>query len=96
MEMIPTRLLITDIKDNINKLNKVKASMQKDLEQIFVTLEKNNVKIVMRGDKHLEHVIINGEENKNVKELINDAMKEADKKAEKKARSYASDLGLSL
>ena len=78
----------------LNQLRKVQGEIQKELETIFVAHEKDGVKIVIRGDKKVEKVEIDGEENKLFKDLINNSMKEVDKKVEKQMRGRMSDLGL--
>jgi len=76
----------------IHKLKKMQSEIQKQLEQIMHTEEKNDVVLVVRGDKKIESITIDGEERKDIKELINDTFKKVDKKAEKKMRSQAGDM----
>lgn len=71
----------------IYKAQKAQSRMQKELQKIFAAEEKKGVKVVVRGDRKIEKIEIDGEEQKDLKELINSAMKEAEKKAEKKLRS---------
>lgn len=78
---------------DLNKLRKMQAEVKKQLEQIFVTQEKGGVRLVVRGDKRIEKLEINGEEKKDLKDLINDTMKDVDKKVEKQMRGQLSDLG---
>ena len=78
----------------LNQLRKMQGEIQKELEAIFVTHEKDGVKITVRGDKKIEKVTIDDEENKLFKDLINDAMKEVDKKVEKQMRGRMSEFGL--
>ena len=68
--------------------------MKKELENIFATVEKGDLKIVVRGDKKIERIEIDGQEDKRLKETLNEAMKEVDKKVEKSMRGRMSDLGL--
>lgn len=78
----------------LNQLRKMQGEIQKELESILVSEEKDGVKITMRGDKKVEKVEIDGEENKLFKDLVNSIMKEVDKKVEKQMRGRMSDLGL--
>jgi DNA-binding protein YbaB len=78
----------------LNQLRKMQGEIQKELEAILVTFEKDGVKIIVRGDKKIEKVFIDDEENKLFKDLINEAMKDVDKKVEKQMRGRMSDLGL--
>ena len=67
--------------------------MQKQLEQIFATEEKRGFRVVVRGDRKIESIEIDGEEQKDLKEIINSAMKEVNKRAEKQLRGQLGDLG---
>jgi DNA-binding protein YbaB len=78
----------------LNQLRKAQGEIQKELENILITTEKDGVKLVIRGDKKVERVEIDGDDNKLFKDLINAAMKEVDKKVEKQMRGRLSDLGL--
>lgn len=75
-----------------NQARKMKAEMDKELEQIFHQEEKGDNLVLVRGDKRIERIVINGEERKEIKDLINEAMKGVDKKVEKKMRDRAGDL----
>lgn len=79
---------------NLNKMRKIQAEMKKELEQIFATSEKHGVKVVIRGDRRIEKIVIDDEENRDIKDAINDAMKEVDKKVEKQMRGRMEELGL--
>ena len=79
---------------DLNRLKKIQSDIKKQLEQIFVVQESGNIKVVVRGDKRIEKIEIDGEEDKNLKNLINEAMKETDKKVEKQMRGQMQDLGI--
>ena len=64
-------------------MRKAQSELKKQLEQLFVTMEKGGNKVVIRGDKRIERLEIDGQESKLLKELVNDAVKEMDKKLEK-------------
>jgi len=49
---------------------------------------------VVRGDKRIEKIEIDGEDYKEFKDVLNDSLKEVDKKLEKKLRAQAGELGL--
>jgi DNA-binding protein YbaB len=78
---------------DLNRLRKVQNEVKKGLEAIFVSYEKEGIKVVIRGDKKIEKIEVDGEENKLIKDIINDAMKEVDKKVEKQMRGQMKDLG---
>ena len=75
-----------------NQLRKMQSDLLKQTREIFHTTEKGKYKIVVRGDKMIERIEIEGIEDKYLKETINDALKEVEKKVEKKARGQAGDL----
>lgn len=72
--------------------NKAMA-MQKALAQEFVTIEKNGVKVVMSGDQKVQKIEIDGTENRNVSEAVNEAIKESQKIAAKKIQEMGGGLG---
>ncbi|MBD3366100.1 hypothetical protein GF360_02025 [candidate division WWE3 bacterium] len=80
----------------MNELRKAQSKIQKQLEEIYVTEESGDVEVVIRGDKHIEKILINGEEDKNLLKVLNSAMKSVDKKVQKKMRSQLSELGLGI
>lgn len=77
-----------------HKLRRQQSKMKKQAEQIFAAVEKRDVKVVVRGDSRIESIYIDGEEQKDLKDLINSAMKEVNKKVEKQLRGQLSELGL--
>ncbi|MBN1162280.1 YbaB/EbfC family nucleoid-associated protein [Patescibacteria group bacterium] len=81
------------IKD-LNNFRKAQSEIKKQLEQMFHSEEKRGTKVIVRGDKRIEKIEIDGEEDKELKDLINDAMKKMDKKAEKQLRGKLKGLGL--
>lgn len=78
----------------ILKFRKMQSEMKKELENIFATVEKSGVRIVIRGDKRIEKFTIDEEDQRHLKDVINDAMKEIDKKVEKQMRGKLGDLGI--
>jgi len=79
---------------DINKLRKMQSELKKELEAIFVNEEKGDIQVVVRGDKRVEKIIIDDEEMKELRDIINTAMKKMDKKIEKQMRGRMQDLGL--
>ncbi|HBY09653.1 hypothetical protein A2473_02380 [candidate division WWE3 bacterium RIFOXYC2_FULL_42_13] len=79
---------------DLNKLRKAQSDIKKQMENIFVTSEKGRLRIVIRGDKRIEKLEIDGEDDKALRELLNDAFKDVDKKVEKQMRGQLQDLGL--
>jgi DNA-binding protein YbaB len=78
----------------LNRLKQTQSRLKKQMEEIFATKEKGNVRIVVRGDKKIQKFEIDGEDRKDLRELINDVFGEVDKKVEKQMRGQLKDLGL--
>ncbi len=79
---------------DLNKLRKAQSEIKKQLEQIYVQKESGDTQILVRGDKKIEKLIVDGEEMKELRDLLNDALKEVDKKVEKQMRGQLSEMGL--
>jgi len=79
---------------NLNKWRKAQADIEKQMEQIFASAEKDGIKVVVSANNKIISVEVEGDEDKLLKDLINSALKDAKKKAEKKLRGQASELGL--
>lgn len=77
-----------------NQLKRAQSEMLKQMSQIFATVEHAGMKVVVRGDRKIERLELNGEDRKDLKDLINDAFKDVEKKAEKKMRGQLSETGL--
>jgi len=75
------------------RLRKEQSKMQKQMEQIFSAQEKRGYKVVVRGDRKIEAIYIDGQEQKDLKDVINDAMKDVNKKVEKQLRGQLSEMG---
>lgn len=59
-------------------------ALQKELEKITETVEKGDVVVSVSGDQKVRYIKINGEERKDLTDLLNDAMKKVQKEAAKK------------
>lgn len=71
----------------LNELRKMRSQalvLQKELEKIRESEERNGMKVVVTGDQKISYIEINGEERKDLVELINSAMKKVQKEAAKK------------
>ena len=78
---------------NFNKLLKNRSEIKKQMERIFISNESHGMSILVRGDKRIEKISLNGAENKELKDFLNDSMKQVDKKLEKQMRGHLGDLG---
>ena len=58
--------------------------LQKELEKIRESEERGGMKVVVTGDQKVAYIEIDGEERKDLVELINSAMKKVQKEAAKK------------
>lgn len=80
------------IKD-LYSMKKQADMLKKQMEAIVTTIEHRNLKIVMRGDQHVEKVYENEEERKDLVELFNKAVKESQKNVTKKMKNQFSGMG---
>ncbi len=70
----------------------LKREVEKQQSQIFAVVEKGGWKVVARGDHSIERIELNGVEDKNLKNVLNEALKEAEKKAEKKLAGMQTEM----
>ena len=68
----------------LNKLRKQAKDLQKELEQITETYEKDEVSVKVSGDQKIVYIKENGEDRNDLVDALNKAMKEVQKKAAKK------------
>ena len=66
------------------KMRSEALKLQKELEKIRHSREQGNMKVVVSGDQKISYLEIDGQEKKELAELINDAMKDVQKEAAKK------------
>lgn len=81
---------------NVLKIKKLESEMKKIQAQVFQEESKGSVTVLVRGDNRIEKITIDGEERKDIKDLLNSALKTVEKKAQKKARSMASEFAALL
>lgn len=65
----------------LKKLRDEAKKIEKELEQIEVHEEKNDIEVTVSGNMKVLEVKIDGENRDDVAEVLNNAMKEAQKKA---------------
>jgi DNA-binding protein YbaB len=78
----------------LNKLKQAQSKIKKQMEEISATREKDGIKVVVRGDKKIQRLEIDGEDQRDLKDLINNTFGDVDKKVEKQMRGQLKDLGL--
>jgi len=66
------------------KLRQQAKELQRQLEQVYHTEEGNGVRVTVNGAQNIVSLEVNGEEQRDIVELINKAMKEVQKKSAKK------------
>lgn len=69
---------------NLQKLQQQAKQMQQALQQEEVEVEKNGVRIRMRGDQQIQEVEIDGILENRIAEAINEAVKKTQELAAKK------------
>lgn len=74
------------------QLKKAQSDLQKMVEGLSVFEQKGENSVVVTGDKKVSKIIINGVENKQIKELINEAMKKMDTKLQKEMKAKEDEL----
>lgn len=68
---------------NLGNLSKLK-SMQDALKKEVVTIDKNGIKVTIRGDMEIQKLEVDGVENRKISDAINEAMKQVQMEAAKK------------
>ena len=66
------------------KMRKKAMELQKELEKIIKTVEKNGYSVSVTGDQKIRYIKKDGEDLKELTDLINDAMKDVQKESAKK------------
>jgi len=69
---------------DLQKLQQQAQKMQQALQQEEVIVEKNGVRIVMRGDQQLMEISVDGIVENRIAEAINEAVKKTQELAAKK------------
>lgn len=79
---------------NLYELKRKSDDMRRKMAAVTAEIEEKGIKILIRGDQHVEEIIIDGEKNDRVKDAINRALKDVQKKAAKKVQGDLGDLGI--
>ncbi len=75
-------------------LKKQADSMKKELATMRYDIEEQGVRVIMRGDNHIEELWLDGEEQPRISHTLNKAFKDVQKKVAKKMQGRLGDLGL--
>lgn len=68
----------------LNKMRQQANALQKELEKIIKTIEKKGWSVSVTGDQKIRYIKKDGEDLKDLVDLINEAMKKVQKEAAKK------------
>jgi DNA-binding protein YbaB len=74
------------------QLKKAQSDLQKIVESLSVFEQKGDNSVVVTGDKKITKIVINGVENKAIKDLINEAMKKMDSKLQKEMKAKEDEI----
>ena len=78
---------------DIQKLQRQAQAMQKALQQEQVTIEKNGVVVIARGDQQILEVSVDGIIENRIAEAINEAVKKTQEMAAKKLLEISAQEG---
>ena len=67
--------------------------IQKALAQELITVEKNGVPVEITGDQKVQSIKVNGNEERNILEAVNEAIKKSQEIAAKKLQEMGGGLG---
>jgi DNA-binding protein YbaB len=82
--------------NQLKKLGELKRqgeALQKELEKIINTVEKNGWQVSVTGDQKVRYIKKDGEDMKELTDLINNAMKDVQKESAKKMMEMGGGLG---
>lgn len=74
-------------------MRKKAQELQKELEKIIETLEKNGWSVSVTGDQKIRYIKKDGQDMKELVDLINEAMKKVQKESAKKMMEMGGGLG---
>lgn len=80
------------IKD-LAKMRQKAMELQKELEKIVKTVEKNGWQVSLSGDQKVRYIKKDGEDMKELVDIINGAMKDVQKDSAKKMMEMGGGLG---
>jgi DNA-binding protein YbaB len=69
------------------------VKIQQALAQEIITVERNGVKVIISGDQKVQTIEVNGQEDQNIKEAVNEAIKKSQEVAAKKLQEMSGGLG---
>lgn len=75
------------------KMRQKAVELQKELEKIIKTVEKHGYSVSVTGDQKIRYIKKDGEDLKELVDLINEAMKDVQKESAKKMMEMGGGLG---
>ncbi|PIR59446.1 MAG: hypothetical protein COU69_00415 [Candidatus Pacebacteria bacterium CG10_big_fil_rev_8_21_14_0_10_56_10] len=78
---------------DVNKLRKQAKQMQQDLAAEEITVEHNDIMIVISGDQKIKHFSVQGVTSADAVDALNDAIKQSQEMAAKKLQSMMGGVG---
>jgi len=72
---------------DIHKLQK----MQQELQKQEVTVEKDGITVVMRGDQKIKEITVDGERDNRITDAINEAVKKTQEQAARTLMAMSND-----
>lgn len=78
---------------DLAKMRQKAMELQKELEKIIKTVEKNGWQVSLTGDQKIRYIKKDGEDMKELVDLINNAMKDIQKESAKKMMEMGGGLG---
>jgi DNA-binding protein YbaB len=78
---------------DLAKMRQKAMELQKELEKIIKTVEKNGWQVSLTGDQKIRYIKKDGEDLKELVDLINNAMKDVQKESAKKMMEMGGGLG---
>lgn len=76
----------------MKKMRDQAVQMQKQLQQEMIEVEEDGIRVVMTGDQKVETVVIDGEYQERLVEVLNKAIKKSQKVAAKKLQEMSGGL----
>ena len=80
----------------MNELRKMRSeamALQKELANVTENIEERGIKVIVTADQKIAYLAIDGEERKDIVDVVNKAFKEVQKKAAKKMMEMGGGLG---
>lgn len=78
---------------DLKKMRDQAMKIQKELQAEEVSVEKNGVEILITGDQKIKEIKVNGRNDNDVKEAVNEAVKKSQEIAARKLASMQGGLG---